>query len=350
MNYIIKIRMLNFKKFTQKEIKFNSDINILIGDNEAGKSSILQAIDIVLSGSRTKIETIGLDKLFNSNAVNEFMSSDRNISKLPKLLLELYLSDQMNPKLNGINNTSRNECDGVRLICEPNFELSDEIVEILNDKDSCFPFEYYTIRFSTFADQPYSGYRKFLKHLSIDSSTINTEYASREYIKSVYSSIAKPIEKAKHQSEYRKSKAIFKRDNLNEINSRIEEFEFELKTDTKSNLVNDIIISEDSISIDNKGKGKQCFVKTEFALQKSNLDTEVILLEEPENHLSHTNMNMLINKITSTSPKQIFITTHNSLISTRLNLKKAILLNSNSNDTISLSNIPLSTSRFFMKV
>ena len=75
----------------------------------------------------------------------------------------------------------------------------------------------------------------------------------------------------------------------------------------------------------------------------------IILLEEPENHLSHTNMKKLIQKITDTVPKQVFITTHNSLISTRLNLKKAIMLNSGSSNSISLSSVPESTAKFFMK-
>lgn len=76
-----KIRVKNFKKFERiKEIKFNEDINVLIGDNEAGKSTILTALDIVFSGSFSKVEALGLDTLFNVNAINSFLESDRNYS------------------------------------------------------------------------------------------------------------------------------------------------------------------------------------------------------------------------------------------------------------------------------
>jgi putative ATP-dependent endonuclease of the OLD family len=57
MSYIKKIRLLNFKKFDKFEVDFDPKLNLLIGDNEAGKSTILTAIDLAISGSRNKVET-----------------------------------------------------------------------------------------------------------------------------------------------------------------------------------------------------------------------------------------------------------------------------------------------------
>ncbi|WP_417760564.1 AAA family ATPase, partial [Shewanella sp.] len=37
--------------------------NIVVGDNEAGKSTILTAIELVLSGSRSKVESLGVEAL-----------------------------------------------------------------------------------------------------------------------------------------------------------------------------------------------------------------------------------------------------------------------------------------------
>ena len=80
----------NFKRFTSFEVDFDSQLNILVGDNESGKSSILQAIDIVLSGSRNKIESMGLENLFNYQVINDFMQSDKRYENLSTLLIELY--------------------------------------------------------------------------------------------------------------------------------------------------------------------------------------------------------------------------------------------------------------------
>ena len=94
MKYIKKIKLLNFKRFQDITIEFDPSLNLLIGDNEAGKSSVLSAIDIVLSGSKSKIETIGIENLFNVNVVNEFLVSDKRYQNLPIIYVEVYLSEQ----------------------------------------------------------------------------------------------------------------------------------------------------------------------------------------------------------------------------------------------------------------
>ena len=57
----------------------------------------------------------------------------------------------------------------------------------------------------------------------------------------------------------------------------------------------------------------------------------------------------LNNVIIETSDKQIFIATHNDLISARLDLRKTILLNSNSTTPMQLKDIPKETANYFMK-
>lgn len=63
MIMISKIKLHNFKRFQDLPLDLDPEMNIFIGDNESGKSTILQAIDLVARGSRTRIEEIGLDKL-----------------------------------------------------------------------------------------------------------------------------------------------------------------------------------------------------------------------------------------------------------------------------------------------
>jgi hypothetical protein len=53
---------------------------------------------------------------------------------------------------------------------------------------------------------------------------------------------------------------------------------------------------------------------------------DVLLLEEPENHLSPVHMKKLIERIRASKRKQLFIATHSSFIATRLNLKKVLIL------------------------
>lgn len=179
---------------------------------------------------------------------------------------------------------------------------------------------------------------------------MSSEYAVKEFVKDIYnSSVKNSIEKYTHQHEYRSHKELFKNNAFKEINERLGEYKFAIKSNSKSNLETDLTIFEGNISIDNKGKGRQCIIKTELALNRNDNDLEVVLLEEPENHLSHSNMKKLIQKISSSENKQIFIATHSDLISTRLDLRKLILLNSTTTKPLKLDNLPEDTAKFFIK-
>lgn len=351
MNTIERIVLSNFKRFENFNLELDANLNILIGDNEAGKSSILQALDLVLSGSRSKVETLGLETLFNKVVISNFLNSDKNYSDLPILIIEVYLSDQGKPELNGKNNSLGLITDGLRLELLPIDEYSKDIEEILKDTHPNFPFEYYAIRFSTFAGESYSGFKRPIKHILLDSSLINNDYATREYTKSIYNANESLLSRNKNENIYRKSKDVFKTNQLAILNSRLSSYKFSIRTNSKSNLETDLIITEDDIPIESKGKGRQCFIKTEFALKKISSENglDVLLLEEPENHLSHTNMKKLVQKISDAENKQLMIATHNSLISTRLDLRKTIFLNSTNIKPFVLKNLPPETAKFFIK-
>ena len=349
MKYIYKLKLKNFCKFKDLTIEFDENLNILLGDNEAGKSTILSAIDIVLSGSRSKVETYGLESLFNNETIQEFLSSDKKIENLPVLYIELYINENGNKDLDGKYNSLNESGHGLLLICEPREDLSKEIKEILNQNGSNFPFEYYSMNFKTFSGESFTGYRKFISHLLLDNTQINNEYATKRYIKTIYQANTTDPERSKYQNEYRNQKKIFEENKLVTLNSKVNEYSFSIRSNSKSNLETDLSIQENNIDIENRGKGRQCFIKTDFALQKNGNDLDIILLEEPENHLSHLNMKKLIEKIKDSTRKQLFITTHNSLISTRLDLRKSIFLNSNSNTPINFKELEKGTAKFFMK-
>ncbi|MBW4934195.1 ATP-dependent nuclease [Marinobacter sp. F4206] len=351
MQYIKKLKLFNFKRFGYFEVEFNSETNTIIGDNEAGKSSILQAIELVASGSRNKVETIGIESILNKTSIENFFATDRSFENLPEIHVELYLSDDRNPDLVGKHNSENKSLSGLHMICQPNEELAAEINQVIAEENENFPFEYYIVKFITFNGEAYSGYRRFLNCLTIDSSQINSDYANREYTKSIYDSIVDHPTRVRLKNEYRNHKIVFKENNLKDVNDRLGEYDFSVKSGAKFNLETDISLLQDQIPIDERGKGQQCFIKTEFALNRIQDQTSIntLLLEEPENHLSHSNMKRLISKISESHQNQIIIATHNSLISTRLGLRNSILLNSSSDNPLVMRDLSESTAKFFMK-
>jgi predicted ATP-dependent endonuclease of OLD family len=45
-----KIKIVNFKVFENLEVEFTDGLNILVGNNEVGKSTILEAVHLALTG------------------------------------------------------------------------------------------------------------------------------------------------------------------------------------------------------------------------------------------------------------------------------------------------------------
>lgn len=352
---IKKIKLINFKRFKNYTIEPNDRINILIGDNEAGKSSILEAIDMVASGNVRRVEAIGLERLINIESVKEFHSGNRTFDDLPILTIELYLSGEFDHTMNGKNNSDGVVCDGIRLICAPNPDYRTEIVDALSVHTDYFPYDYYSVRFTTFADEGYTGYKKKIRCAKIDSSNMNSEHATNDYIRRMYMQYTESNlkERVLHKSQYRQMRNNFQSECLRTLNDRVptdSNYTFGLKSGDSTPFESDLMIYEDEIGIDRKGTGRQIFVKTDFALERAGDNVDVVLIEEPENHLSHVNLRKLITRVADTQNGQLFITTHNSLISTRLELKNLLIMHINGEGRpVMLKNLSDDTARYFMK-
>ena len=115
-------------------------------------------------------------------------------------------------------------------------------------------------------------------------------------------------------------------------------------------LESDLMIYEAEIGIDSKGTGRQIFVKTDFALEKAGEKVDVVLIEEPENHLSPVNLRKLVQSVAKTQSGQLFITTHNSLICTRLEIQNLLIMHENTGcQPTMLKNLSEETAKYFMK-
>ncbi len=107
--------MINFKKFEDQIFEFNDDVNIFVGDNNAGKSTVLEALEIVLNfqyRGRPFNQEFSPD-LFNSAVVAKFLASDKKPEDLPVLVIEAYMKDM--PDYRGANNSLLKDAQGVQV-------------------------------------------------------------------------------------------------------------------------------------------------------------------------------------------------------------------------------------------
>lgn len=346
---ISKIKLKNFKRFENLELDVKPDINILIGDNEAGKSTILQAIDLVARGSVKRIENIGLDKLFNVNAMQNYLNGDKNLNNLPDMFIELYFESDDNMVLVGQNNSSTRNCAGIKLLCEFNDDYSKDVQQLMTQENASFPLEFYKITFETFSGKSYNSYTRKLNSISIDNATIGNPRTMHEYVNDIYNAKLTDIDRTKTKYAYKQNKIDFQNEYLNKFNASIAPYKFTIKESSNENIETDITLSINNIPLENKGTGTQCFIKTKLAINKDLNKIDTVLIEEPENHLSYSKMLALINLIQKNTGRQLFISTHSDLIATRLNLQNCILLHSFSTNTTSLYDLKDDTANFFMK-
>lgn len=346
---ITKVKLHNFKRFRDLTLNVNPDITVFIGDNESGKSTILQAIDLVARGSRRRVENIGIDKLLNIEVMNAFMASTRNLNTLPEMYVELYFENDSIEGLEGINNSLGKNCSGIKLHCYLNDEYGQLVTQLLQDPSASFPLEFYSIVFETFSGESFNAYTRKLKNLFIDNSTIGNPHAMREYVNDIFHSQLTDLQRINARHAYKDSKIQFQTQTLAQYNQQIAPYSFAIRESSEDNIETDITLMENNIPLENKGTGMQCFIKTQLALNRAANGVDVVLIEEPENHLSYTKMLELIALIRGSRDRQIFISTHSNLIATRLNLKKCLLFNSASTDVCSLSDLSDETADFFMK-
>lgn len=351
---IERIIINNFKQFKKLDIKCNKEKNVLIGENGGGKSTILQALSLVLSGSFSHIDAIGIINLFNVDSITDFLNKKSN-DKLPEVLIELYFFDDYFNKstefnLEGKHNSLKIEKFGLKLHIYPNENHTNEIITALNDTQwNIFPFEFYKVEFSTFSGKSYNSYSRPFKFLYsiINTSTIDTKVEIQKRVNEIYED---NIENNNHNiinHKFRENSEVF----LNELitnNLLKNDGVYKLAFDNSSEdaFKSKITVKKDNIDINNLGKGEKVILSIENAYNRLSEKVKIVLIEEPENHLSYANMLKLID-IFKQRDIQAFISTHSNMITSRLGINNCLLLNGG--NILPITDVDDDTVRFFEK-
>ncbi len=91
--YISKVRIREFKTFDSFDLELRDGLNILAGDNDAGKSTVLEAMHLALTASyrgRSVAAAIS-EELFNRECIEEFFKAVRDGARPepPKIIVEV---------------------------------------------------------------------------------------------------------------------------------------------------------------------------------------------------------------------------------------------------------------------
>lgn len=339
---IQRIHIQNYRTFKQLDLELQDGLNIIIGNNEAGKSTLLEAISLVLNG-RLNGRWIG-DELnpywFNTEIVKEFFENaekGRKVS-LPKILIELYFGKDDEPqRLRGKNNYFHKDCPGISLSIEPDEEYISRIKTYLSeDHPPVLPTEYYQITWRGFDGTPLSRRPLELRASVIDGRTIRSsrgiDIQTRQMLTDyIDEEDSVDISVAYRQARHRLTETMLEKVNkqIREETKMIHNHDLGLQMDQSSSAGWEyaIVPHVDSVPFGMAGQGQQVLMKIALALKSSEDKSNFVIIEEPENHLSHTSLTGVVNLIaTLASGRQTFIATHSSYVLNRLGLDRLILL------------------------
>lgn len=358
---IEKIVVKNYKLLQNVVVPLNPDVNIFIGDNDSGKSTILEALCILTTG---KLNGYAFERQLKANMFTNSVRADyiqkiRNGETVapPEIVFEAYFDGD--PIYKGSNNTlSDQDAIGINItvrIAEKNIELYKKMLKSGDVKD--IPIELYTVDFhyfsgeafafrygpfkSVFIDTTRKDYGGLVDHFVSDSiSDTLTDDQIRD-LSIAYGSSRRSFhenETVKQLNEAVRQKAVVKGRDVS----------LDLREDDPEAWKRQMSVVVDDIPFEHVGFGTQNTIKIELALRNAEEQANLVLMEEPENNLSFSNMTVLVDHITESSGKQVFISTHSSYIANKLSLAKVILVRNGR--VTPYNDLPDDTKKYFVKL
>ena len=305
------------------------------------------------------------ESLFNKSLINAFIDDVKKgvVPTLPLIEVDVYFSDaQVHAKQQGSCNFKKEPVCGVKfqIIFNPDFQ--DDYSQYLRDnkgedKTPVFPIQFYTTHWTGFDDNPISRKATGVNCTCIDISKNSFGSDADHQILDLLFQKTDPGLRATTTGTFRSlSKELLLSESGKALNENLATFSASFSKATIS-LGTDVSSSGDwskllvplfdGIPYDKIGDGEQSMSKILLASAPSALPS-LLLIEEPENHLSFSNMNALIGQISEIKNQQVIISTHSSYVANKLSLKNLVFLANGK--TLSLSKLPEETVHFFQKL
>lgn len=359
-NVIVK----NYRVLKDFEFSPKDGINIIVGDNNAGKSTLLEAIMIALSGKRNGqwVQDALNPYWFNKDSVQDFFKKRQAGEKAepPEISIEVEFDNPNSEysKSKGVNNQKGKDACGVSLRIYPEPSLKAKLEEYVKREElKSIPTEYYTVDWKQFSGLPVVRSSDQLSFSYINSQRnpryTNADYYTQHVIKDlVDTEMTRGLIQKNRTMRMKIQEGV-----IGEINSELDaslsdrlekKVELQIDQSSESGWSRLLVLGVDGVPLEFDGQGDQVLIKMELALQHKQ-GAKIILLEEPENHFSHTTLLTFLNKLESNNDgKQIFVTTHSAFVQNRLGLDRLWLLHHGR--TSRIGELDEETVKFFKKI
>jgi putative ATP-dependent endonuclease of OLD family len=340
---IERVIIHGYRRFADLDVDGLAGVNIVVGDNESGKSTLLEAIGLALTG-RVNGRWAG-DELnpfwFHRPTVNGYFAGLKKTvgGSPPEIWVEVYLRDDNHVQgLRGVHNSLGTDCPGVRVHVHPSSDYTGELAAYLaGDPPAVVPVEYYTVDWRDFSDLQLTQRPKCLATSFIDARTVRSSTGVDYHTRSMLAEHLDERERTTLALAHRSARQDITTTVLAPINARIaaanvaaldKSVGLQMDQSARTSWEADIVPQVDDIPFAMVGQGQQAAVKVALAMSRTAGASTYVLVEEPENHLSHTSLHRLLGRLQTlaTDEQQLLITTHSSTVLNRLGLDQLLLL------------------------
>lgn len=341
---IRSISIKNYRRLQSLDMTFERGLNILVGSNEAGKSTLLEAITLAMTGRvRGRWAQDELNPYwFNMEITERFFKSFALNPKtpIPEIQIELFL-DSENPlliqQLMGTNNAKRKDALGMRLQVRLDEAYLEEFLAYMGSEDvpRLLPTDYFQVSWTTFRAPDHIRRKpRGLSLAQVDDKTLASSGGVDYFTRQLIVEHIDPMDRAKLSTDMRVMRDQLGRKHLERINKQLKQaddspHQLGVHLDQTANSSWDAAVGPqvDDIPFSMSGQAQQAFAKIELALLKNDNDEGIVLVEEPENHLSHTRLRQLVERLQRLARgRQLILSTHSSYVLNRLGLNSLRLI------------------------
>jgi putative ATP-dependent endonuclease of the OLD family len=363
---IAKIKIHGYRIFKDLTLAPFPRLNLIAGANESGKSTLMEAVALALTGrinGRWASEELN-PYWFNTELVEAFLQKRAagNSVQWPEIRIELFLENRDElQQLCGPHNTDlpTTACPGVTMRVMPDPEYAIEREEWAIHASPLLPVEYYTIDWRSFADFEIRNRPKQLATAIIDSRTVRSSTGVDYHMRQILSDGLQPAERAAISVSYRKIKESMSQDTLKNVNERMSKIHATLHDQpialamdqsARTSWEGAVTPHVQNVPFSMSGQGQQAAIKISLAMSRQSDRAAFVMVEEPENHLTHTSLTTLVSRMKSLAgaQQQLFIATHSSFVVNRMGLDNLHLLGGN--NPLRLSDLDPDTVAYFKKL
>lgn len=214
---IRKVVIRNYRKFRSLTVDLTLGTNILVGGNDSGKSILIEAIHLALTGrvnSRAFAQELS-PYYVNHAATTEYIGELKanRTAVPPEILIELYLEDGENANLlQGTNNTLNEDSCGVRIwarIDAARFEKEYKAFVAQPNDVTLVPTEYYKVEWLGFSGGGVTARSIPATASMVDPSSLRLQAGVDYHLQQIIQTHLAPNERVEVARQYRSLRSAF---------------------------------------------------------------------------------------------------------------------------------------------